>query len=156
MQITTHALPIGGVFVFWGCARISQTVSSVVTDYLLDVQPGLAKVISATTGANTDRFVHSPRGIHALQDNGGTWSWTAQDGLGSVRMEVSDALGNAKIAFRRGSVVKIDFGFWEYMSSDWLSRIRLVHRVYSYKALAWKSPSSRKVSGQAFSFHGRE
>jgi hypothetical protein len=35
-------------------ARISQTVSSVVTDYLFDYQQGLAQVISATTGANTE------------------------------------------------------------------------------------------------------
>jgi YD repeat-containing protein len=34
-------------------ARISQTVSSVVTDYLLDVQPRLAQVISATTGMSS-------------------------------------------------------------------------------------------------------
>jgi hypothetical protein len=35
-------------------ARIAQTVSSVVTDYLFDYQQGLAQVISATTGANTE------------------------------------------------------------------------------------------------------
>ena len=29
--------------------RVSQTVSAVITSYLLDVQPGLVKVIAATT-----------------------------------------------------------------------------------------------------------
>jgi RHS repeat-associated protein len=72
--------------------RISQTVSSVVTKYLLDVQPGLTKVIGATTSGNTDRYIHSPRGIHAMEDNSGVWTHPAQDGLGSVRMELSDNL----------------------------------------------------------------
>jgi RHS repeat-associated protein len=72
--------------------RIQQTVSSVVTDYLLDTQPGLAKVIAVATGATTERFVHAPRGIHAMEDNSGNWTYPVQDGLGSVRGVVSDAL----------------------------------------------------------------
>jgi len=60
-------------------------VSAVVTDYLLDLQPGLSKVLAATTGANVDRFVHSPQGIQAIQNNSGDWLYTVQDGLGSVR-----------------------------------------------------------------------
>ncbi len=64
--------------------RVQQTVSGVVTDYLLDVQPGLAKVIAAMTGANTDRFVHE-RGLLSQQDSNGDWQWMVTDGLGSVR-----------------------------------------------------------------------
>ncbi|MBL8132410.1 MAG: hypothetical protein JNL42_11180 [Anaerolineae bacterium] len=52
---------------------MSQTVSSVVTRYLLDVQPGLAQVIAATTGSDTTRFVHDFRGIHTQQTPGGAW-----------------------------------------------------------------------------------
>ncbi len=66
--------------------RVQQTVSGVVTDYLLDVQPGLAKVIAAMTGANTERFVHE-RGLLSQQDNGGVWHWAVNDGLGSVRVQ---------------------------------------------------------------------
>ncbi len=70
--------------------RVQQTVSGVVTDYLLDVQPGLAKVIAATTGANTERFVHE-RGLLSQQDSAGDWQWMVADGLGSVRGVVDGA-----------------------------------------------------------------
>ncbi len=66
--------------------RVQQTVSGVVTDYLLDVQPGLAKVIAATTGANTERYVHE-RGLLSQQDSAGDWHWAVNDGLGSVRVQ---------------------------------------------------------------------
>ncbi len=66
--------------------RVQQTVSGVVTEYLLDVQPGLAKVIAATTGANTERFVHE-RGLLSQQDSNGDWQWIVADGLGSVRVQ---------------------------------------------------------------------
>ncbi len=55
-----------------------------MTDYLLDVQPGLAKVIATMTGANTTRFVHE-RGLLSQQDSNGNWQWMVADGLGSVR-----------------------------------------------------------------------
>ncbi len=70
--------------------RVQQTVSGVVTEYLLDVQPGLAKVIAATTGANTERFVHE-RGLLSQQDSAGDWQWMVADGLGSVRGVVDGA-----------------------------------------------------------------
>ncbi len=70
--------------------RVQQTVSGVVTDYLLDVQPGLAKVIAAMTGANTERFVHE-RGLLSQQDSAGDWQWMVADGLGSVRGVVDGA-----------------------------------------------------------------
>jgi len=53
--------------------------------YILDLQPSLAKVIGDSDG---NSFIHAPRGIHAMEDNAGTWSYMAQDGLGSVRAEI--------------------------------------------------------------------
>ncbi|MDQ7035579.1 MAG: RHS repeat-associated core domain-containing protein [Anaerolineae bacterium] len=64
--------------------RIQQTVSSVVTDYLNDVQPGLTKLLRQADGTNTDFFVHGVRGIHAV-DDGSAWKYAVQDGLRSVR-----------------------------------------------------------------------
>ena len=75
--------------------RISQaigTTSPTVTQFLLDTQPGLVKVLAQTTGGNTDRFIHAPRGIHAMESNAGDWSYMAQDGLGSVRSEIDSLL----------------------------------------------------------------
>ena len=68
----------------------SQQITA--TDYILDLQPGLAQVIAATTSGNTERYVHGLRGIHAMEDSAGVWSHPAQDGLGSVRMEMEDLL----------------------------------------------------------------
>ncbi|MBL8118897.1 MAG: hypothetical protein JNJ78_15300 [Anaerolineae bacterium] len=73
--------------------RTPQTVSSIVTKYLLDIQPGLAVVLSQTEGSDVTRFVHAPRGIHARQDASSDWHWTAQDGLGTVRMETNNSAG---------------------------------------------------------------
>ncbi|GAB5492599.1 MAG: hypothetical protein Phog2KO_28140 [Phototrophicaceae bacterium] len=64
--------------------RVQQTVSSVVTDYLNDVQLGLTKLLKQDDGTNVEHFVHAPRGIHAV-DDGTDWTLFAQDGLGSVR-----------------------------------------------------------------------
>lgn len=69
--------------------RVQQTVSSVVTNHLNDVQPGLTKLLAQSTGTNVDRFVHAPRGIHAV-DDGSEWNFYANDGLGSVRAVVDD------------------------------------------------------------------
>lgn len=69
--------------------RVQQTVSSVVTDYLNDVQPGLTKLLKQDNGTNTDHFVHGIRGIHAV-DDGTDWNFYAQDGLGSVRAVLDD------------------------------------------------------------------
>ena len=66
--------------------RISQSVNSGVTQYLLDIQPGLEVVLGATTGSNTVRYVHGPKGIHAQKDASNNWEWMLQDGLGSVRL----------------------------------------------------------------------
>lgn len=72
--------------------RISQSVNSVVTQYLLDLQPGLEVVLGATTGSDTLHYVHGLTGIHAQQDSTGAWNWMMQDGLGSVRSVVDTNL----------------------------------------------------------------
>ncbi len=77
--------------------RIQQTANRVVTNYLLDLQPGLPKVLAATTGANTDHYIHSVRGIHAMQNNTGVWSYTTQDGLGSVRSLINSTLNVSSV-----------------------------------------------------------
>ncbi len=70
--------------------RVQQAVGTTATNYLLDLQPGLTKVIGDSDG---NRYVHSPRGIHAMQNNAGEWSYMAQDGLGSVRSLIDSTLG---------------------------------------------------------------
>ncbi|MEO1286385.1 MAG: RHS repeat-associated core domain-containing protein, partial [Chloroflexota bacterium] len=70
--------------------RVQQTVSSVVTDYLNDVQPGLTKLLKQDDGTNTEQFVHGVRGIHAV-DNGTDWNVYLQDSLGSIRALVDDS-----------------------------------------------------------------
>ena len=72
--------------------RLSQTLGATVTAYLLDTQPGLAKVIAATTGPNTDRYLYDPTGIAAQKNNAGNWSYAIKDGLGSVRGQVDNSL----------------------------------------------------------------
>jgi RHS repeat-associated protein len=67
--------------------RVGQTVDSVATQYLLDVQPGLWKVLAATTNGQTERYLHGPLGIHAQEDEAGEWRWMVPDALGSVRGE---------------------------------------------------------------------
>jgi RHS repeat-associated protein len=49
--------------------------------YILDLQPGLTQVIGDSNG---NRYVHSPRGIHAVSD-GAAWTYPLTDALGSVR-----------------------------------------------------------------------
>ncbi len=73
--------------------RTQQTTNRVVTNYLLDLQPGLTKVLAATTGTNTDHYIHAPRGLHAMESHAGDWSYMAQDGLGSVRSLIDSTLG---------------------------------------------------------------
>ncbi len=78
--------------------RISQSIGTTATNYLLDLQPGLTKVIAATTETNTNHYIHAPQGsnvpgIHAMQTNAGEWSYMAQDGLGSVRSLINSTLG---------------------------------------------------------------
>jgi RHS repeat-associated protein len=73
-------------------SRTRQTVNSIVTNYLLDVQPGLVQVLAQSVGGNTTRFLHGPRGILSYENPDGEWGAVAQDGLGSVRMEVDNDL----------------------------------------------------------------
>jgi len=72
----------------------------VVTEYLLDVQPGLWKVIAATASGNTDRFIHDPMGVAQHEDNSGNWHWMAKDGLGTVRGIYDDTLTEVYAADR--------------------------------------------------------
>ncbi len=72
--------------------RTQQTTNRVVTDYLLDLQPGLVKVLRQSDGTATDHFIHAPRGIHA-QSDGTHWQYITQDGLGSVRSLIDSTLG---------------------------------------------------------------
>ena len=66
--------------------RISQTVSATVTDYLLDIQPGLEVVLRETTGSDVESFVYDNRGmVHTQEKANGSWRWMAEDGLGSIR-----------------------------------------------------------------------
>lgn len=74
--------------------RVKQTIGGIITQYLLDIQPGLAVVLAATEGANTSRYIHSLRGIHAQKDSAGNWEWMVQDGLGSVRGVVNNSVAS--------------------------------------------------------------
>ncbi len=77
--------------------RVSQTVGNTVTNYLLDLQPGLTKVLAATTGTNTDHYIHAPHGLLATQTNNGNWTYTLPDALGSVRGQIDMTLGVSQI-----------------------------------------------------------
>jgi RHS repeat-associated protein len=91
----SRLLSMGGIsYAYDGLgSRTHQTVHSIVTNYLLDVQPGLVKMLGATTGPDAQHYVFGPRGILAGEDSTGNWIWMVQDGLGSVRIEVGDTLG---------------------------------------------------------------
>lgn len=65
--------------------RIQKTVSSTTTDYLLDMMTHLPIVVAETTGMNTTRYVDSPIGLLAQEDNAGNWIQPVQDGLKSTR-----------------------------------------------------------------------
>jgi RHS repeat-associated protein len=65
--------------------RVQQTVSGTATNYLVDMQPGLAQVLSATTGANTTRYVFGLGGLHEVYTSGSAYLWSLADGLGNVR-----------------------------------------------------------------------
>ncbi|MEP7286967.1 MAG: RHS repeat-associated core domain-containing protein [Chloroflexota bacterium] len=77
----------GSAYLYNGLGqRVQQTVSAQVTQYLLDVQPGLERVLTATQSTNVTRYVHGPLGLQQqLQPDGTTWRWSILDGLGSVR-----------------------------------------------------------------------
>lgn len=66
--------------------RLAQRLGTTTTEYLLDVQPGLAQVLRESDGATTDYFVHGLHGVQALEQNN-TWILMLQDGLGSVRAQ---------------------------------------------------------------------
>jgi RHS repeat-associated protein len=72
--------------------RVQQTIGATVTNYLLDIQPGLPVVLSETSGAATTRYIHGPRGPLAQKDASNNWEWMLQDGLGSVRGVTDNAV----------------------------------------------------------------
>ncbi len=72
-------------------------INNVTIDYLLDLQSGLTKVIAQTTGATTDHYIHAIRGIHAMQNTSGDWTYAVQDGLGSVRSETDSTLNVSSV-----------------------------------------------------------
>ncbi len=118
-------------------ARIAQTVSGVVTTYLQDTQPGLAKLLSETAGAATTRYLHGPRGLH-VQHDGTAWSYPVQDGLGSV-VGMTDATGTILGAVERtpyGSTVSgsvpTHFGYTgEYIDPTNIQELDCRIRCYS-------------------------
>ena len=64
--------------------RVSQTIGTARTDYLLDLADGLPKVIAATTGTSTEHYIYGPRGLHAKQAANSDWTYALDDFLGSV------------------------------------------------------------------------
>ena len=70
------------------------------TDYLLDVQPGLWKVVAADDGTNVNRYLHDITGIAQHEDPSGNWNWMAEDGLGTVRGVYDDTLAEVYTADR--------------------------------------------------------
>ncbi len=80
-------LSMGGVsYAYDGLGnRIRQTVSSVVTRYLNDLQPGLVKVLNSESNGATTRYLHDISGIHSQQTPGGDWVFPIMDALGSLR-----------------------------------------------------------------------
>ncbi len=71
--------------------RVSQTVDSVTTDYMLDLNAGLTQVLS--DGANT--YLYGAGRIGELQSGG--WAYHLGDALGSVR-QLADDEGSVTLA----------------------------------------------------------
>ncbi|MEO0597041.1 MAG: RHS repeat-associated core domain-containing protein, partial [Chloroflexota bacterium] len=67
--------------------RLSQRLGATTTEYLLDMQPGLAEVLRESDGTTTSHYIHGPRGVQAVEQTN-TWTLLLQDGLGSVRAQV--------------------------------------------------------------------
>jgi RHS repeat-associated protein len=65
--------------------RVAQDNGTNVTNYLLDTQPSLAKVI----GANQERYSHDMHGVHTTRTNANERYWSLPDGLGSIRAEAN-------------------------------------------------------------------
>ncbi len=70
--------------------RVSQTVGTTTTTYVLDIATPLTMVLAETTGTDTIRYLH---GLDLVaQSDGTSTEYFAYDGLGSVR-QVLDAAG---------------------------------------------------------------
>jgi len=111
--------------------RVNQTVSATVTAYLLDTQPGLAKVIAADNGTTVNRYVHDMTGIHSHKDSAGNWEHVVQDGLGSVRGVYANDLSDLYTAqyspygevWDSTGTGQTDFGY----TGEWTDQNDLVH-----------------------------
>lgn len=97
--------------------RVSQSVDSTTTTYVLDVATPLTMVLAETTGTSTIRYLHG-LGLVA-QSDGMTTEYFAKDGLGSVRQIVDptnnvlmtqtfDPYGNL---YSRDGADEANFGF---------------------------------------------
>jgi len=75
--------------------RVSQTVDSVTTTYILDIATPLTMVLTETTGSDTILYLHG-LGLVA-QSDGTTTEYFSQDGLGSVR-QMLDSSGDVMMA----------------------------------------------------------
>jgi RHS repeat-associated protein len=116
------------------CTMAMAAYPATVTQYLLDVQPGLAVVLSETTGSTTTRYVHTPMGIHMVNEG----RFILQDGLGSVRSVVNKAITVQEIRqydpygtpFGPTGTSQTDYGFTGEPTND----IGLVYlRVRTYR-----------------------
>lgn len=83
-------LSFGGIdYVYNGLGqRLGQDNGVDVTKYLLDVQPGLAQILTSTVGSDVTRYIP---GL-AQQNPNDEWLWMTQDGLGTVRGIYDDGL----------------------------------------------------------------
>ena len=132
--------------------RVQKTVSSVVTDHLLDIQPGLTKVLRESDGTNTTHYIHSPRGVHAQYD-GSSWDYYVQDGLGSIRNDgISyDPYGNPT------GTIPANFGFTGEQT-DGNGQVYLRARYYNpdkgvFTALdPWEGVDNRPMSLNEYSW----
>lgn len=70
--------------------RVARTVGTDVTQFLLDLQPGLAVVLAATEGEDVTRYVYGPMGILSQQTPTFDWQHPLMDGLHSVRSILND------------------------------------------------------------------
>jgi RHS repeat-associated protein len=74
--------------------RVSRTTSGFTVNFLNDLQPPLAQTVAIgfPSLGTTSRQVQTPMGVLAQKDPSGAWEWMLQDGLGSVRSVVNNAL----------------------------------------------------------------
>jgi RHS repeat-associated protein len=65
--------------------RVNQVISGIATQYLLDIQPGLAQIMESTTGTNTTRYMPGPIGLLTQYNPDSSRRHMIADGLSNVR-----------------------------------------------------------------------